>query len=805
MKRRTLQTFVVAVGTLASLSAHAQTIESTSESTPYPGIRLVEGRTSGPATDFYAAYVSLCTRDVHVDASGYDGASTSASWGSSAGAELAVNGDFFSYSPRAHIYGDAVSGGQRWSLNRTGLHDDYSGDWYYQRYGWIAFGDDFVEFTNTEWVKNNFERFQSLSGWKPREITGDLPPGTKALVSGFPQLVVDGAPIECSSPTDSSCFPDRSDMRDRHPRTAMGLSRDGQTFILVVVDGRSASSAGMYGAELAQLMDQLGAHVAFNLDGGGSSQMWLRGEGTISNPSDGSPRAVLNHWGIFAGGGDGLPAIPGHCDNRWDGLIHQLAGQVQRTTDIDGDGQGDACIRTAEGVSCSLFSDGAFGPEFAGPALRDDSGWGDPSNYATMRWGDIDGDGRADLCARANAGIRCWRSTGDGFGDSIVGPPLDDDSGFDRPMYYSTIRLLDLDGDGRDDLCARWNDSVRCYPSTGDSFGDAIDGPPLSNDSGWSAPHYYGTIRTGDVDGDGTDDLCARASRGMVCWLSEGGSFSQQIDGPEWSDEAGWGKFRYWSTIRLVDLDHDGSADLCGRAPTGVRCHLSTGDGFGPEIRGPGLSDDNGWNDYSNYATLRFADVTGEGALDACARSDDGVRCWPFDRSSGTFSSEPISGPLIDSSGWTRQRFHRTIDFVDLDADGDADLCARAARGLVCWRSLGNRFEAELIEGPEWSDEAGMGAARYYGTMSLLGRVRPAPVEESGEDGGTSPGGPDAGPPTTDGGGPVDTGATGGDGGSTPPPRIEGEGGCGCVTSPAPTSAPTLFILFAIVAVRRRR
>lgn len=58
---------------LSAQPAAAQTITSTSESNPYPGVRLVEGRTSGPATDFHAAYISLCNDYVHVDASAYNG------------------------------------------------------------------------------------------------------------------------------------------------------------------------------------------------------------------------------------------------------------------------------------------------------------------------------------------------------------------------------------------------------------------------------------------------------------------------------------------------------------------------------------------------------------------------------------------------------------------------------------------------------------------------------------------------------------------------------------------------------------
>jgi hypothetical protein len=94
----------------------------------------------------------------------------------------------------------------------------------------------------------------------------------------------------------------------------MGLTEDRGTFILVVVDGRdSPDSVGMYGAELATLMFELGAWEAFNLDGGGSSAMWLQDAGYLNQPADGSARAVANHWGVYAGPEGGQPAESGSC------------------------------------------------------------------------------------------------------------------------------------------------------------------------------------------------------------------------------------------------------------------------------------------------------------------------------------------------------------------------------------------------------------------------------------------------------------------------------------------------------------
>ena len=78
----------------------------------------------------------------------------------------------------------------------------------------------------------------------------------------------------------------------RHPRTALGWNDD--QFILAVVDGRQEDlSAGMTYPELASLMRRLGCEYALNLDGGGSSTLWLDGH-VMNSPSDGRERPVAN-------------------------------------------------------------------------------------------------------------------------------------------------------------------------------------------------------------------------------------------------------------------------------------------------------------------------------------------------------------------------------------------------------------------------------------------------------------------------------------------------------------------------------
>ena len=84
-----------------------------------------------------------------------------------------------------------------------------------------------------------------------------------------------------------------------HPRTAVGISKDGSELFVLTVDGRSAESRGMTLMETGQLLADMGAHNALNLDGGGSTTMAARAAGTErpivhNNPSDGEEREVVN-------------------------------------------------------------------------------------------------------------------------------------------------------------------------------------------------------------------------------------------------------------------------------------------------------------------------------------------------------------------------------------------------------------------------------------------------------------------------------------------------------------------------------
>jgi len=123
-----------------------------------------------------------------------------------------------------------------------------------------------------------------------------LTPGAEvelvAAVPGLKQPVrtaVGGGPLLLRG---GKIVPDERPRAPRHPRTAVGFNRE--SIVLLTVDGRQPGwSMGVTLAVLADWMRELGCEEALNLDGGGSTTAWVRGE-VVNRPSDGSLRAVAN-------------------------------------------------------------------------------------------------------------------------------------------------------------------------------------------------------------------------------------------------------------------------------------------------------------------------------------------------------------------------------------------------------------------------------------------------------------------------------------------------------------------------------
>ena len=113
----------------------------------------------------------------------------------------------------------------------------------------------------------------------------------KHIISGGPYLVKDGEIFVDMTAQKLGCI------GGRNPRTAIGYTKDNH-IILITADGREGSSIGLTLNELAHLMQSLGCVNAMNLDGGGSTVMYVKGN-IVNKPPIKGGIALSNAIGIY--------------------------------------------------------------------------------------------------------------------------------------------------------------------------------------------------------------------------------------------------------------------------------------------------------------------------------------------------------------------------------------------------------------------------------------------------------------------------------------------------------------------------
>ena len=121
----------------------------------------------------------------------------------------------------------------------------------------------------------------------PATPAGDLLQAGPALVSDGRPIVRDGEDREGFS-AGSSQF-DSDITAGRHPRAAIGL--DDTRLLAVATEGRAPGEAGLTLADLAELMAELGAREAINLDGGGSTTLVVGGR-LVNRPREADGRDI---------------------------------------------------------------------------------------------------------------------------------------------------------------------------------------------------------------------------------------------------------------------------------------------------------------------------------------------------------------------------------------------------------------------------------------------------------------------------------------------------------------------------------
>ena len=179
-------------------------------SDPFRGVRYLHRTTASPKWSIHVTVIDLAAPGIRFAATTPDGKrATVGSFARRKKVQVAVNGDFFNLDTRVPVC-YAMGEGVHWP--GTSDNKEFCGQ--------VAIGGNRVELIAPE------ADFQHE-------------PWMREVVGGHPAILRDGQAVNQGDYT----------LKPRHPRTAVGLSRDNRRLFLLVVDGRQSHSVGMTGAK----------------------------------------------------------------------------------------------------------------------------------------------------------------------------------------------------------------------------------------------------------------------------------------------------------------------------------------------------------------------------------------------------------------------------------------------------------------------------------------------------------------------------------------------------------------------------
>jgi LmbE family N-acetylglucosaminyl deacetylase len=256
------------------------------------------------------------------------------------------------------------------------------------------------------------------------------------------------------------------------------------------------------------------------------------------------------------------------------------------------------------------------------------------------------------------------------------------------------LRIADLTGDGKGDLCAVEAGGLMCAPGDGaGGFGPAVridlPGAPLAID-----PQ---SLTLGDVDNDGHPDACGLLldGSGIACATA-----AQKFAAQAWTSEFGAdGVTGTAQSLAIVN------GAVCGLSARGVTCAkpasapvvLFTDPNLDLGIVMPGQLDFDTQPDWCFLDNTSMPDSPSAISA-ACAVAAEANDPWLWSFASGDRFPYPELEPPDK------------VALVDIDGDGRADLCSLSAAGVACARSQGRGFgPLSVLASPLIGDSLALG------------------------------------------------------------------------------------------------
>ncbi|MFF0790971.1 FG-GAP-like repeat-containing protein [Streptomyces spiralis] len=231
--------------------------------------------------------------------------------------------------------------------------------------------------------------------------------------------------------------------------------------------------------------------------------------------------------------------------------------------------------------------------------------WLSQTSPKALGFGDMNGDRRADVITRDQAG-RLWFTPGDGTG-RLIG------SGGWNGMNALT-RHGDFNGDAREDLVAREASTGKLwlYPGTGTG---SLGTRKLIGTGGWNSMNHITAF--GDLTGDRRSDLIAVEKATGKLWLYPGTS-TGTLGARKLIGSGGWNGMN--ALVGMGDVTGDGRPDLYAREASTGKLWLYPGTGSG-SLGTRKLIGTGGWNAMANLFSV--GDFSGDGRPDLATVTND--------------------------------------------------------------------------------------------------------------------------------------------------------------------------------------
>ena len=316
----------------------------------------------------------------------------------------------------------------------------------------------------------------------------------------------------------------------------------------------------------------------------------------------------------------------------------------------------------------------------ADPVFRTPStnpfGLTDVGQYASPTLVDIDSDG--DLDAFVGERYRdtlFYRNTGTAS-RPIFAAPSTNPFGLTDVGSRASPTLVDIDGDGDlDAFVGEWYGDTLFYRNTG-TASSPVFAVASTNPFGLTDVGSRASPTLVDIDGDGDLDAFIGEWSGNTLFFRNTGTASSPVFAAASTNPFGLTAVDYKASPTLVDIDGDGDLDAFIGNSSGDTLFYRNSGAVSSPVFAVASTNPFGLTAVGNYASPTFADIDGNGNLDAFVGNDSGNTLFFRNDVIAAPNNAPIATHLIQTIVYTEDTTAAIADIVITDPDVSASLTA---------------------------------------------------------------------------------------------------------------------------------